>query len=46
MQLVTFGINRDKNLIVQFPIYIQPYTEPPLNTLSTRKSISSNFRPK
>ena len=27
MQLVTFGINRDKNLIVQFPILIQPYTQ-------------------
>ena len=27
MQLVTFGIDRDKNLIVQFPIFIQPYTQ-------------------
>ena len=26
MQLVTFGIDKDKNLIVQFPIFIQPYT--------------------
>ena len=30
MQLVTFGINKDKNLIVQFPIFIQPYTQQPL----------------
>ena len=30
MQLVTFGIGRDKNLIVQFPIFIQPYTQQPL----------------
>ena len=30
MQLVTFGIDRDKNLIVQFPIIIQPYTLQPL----------------
>ena len=30
MQLVTFGINRDKNLIVQFPVFIQPYTQLPL----------------
>ena len=30
MQLVTFGIDRDKNLIVQFPIFIQPYTQQPL----------------
>ena len=27
MQLVTFGIDKDKNLIVQFPICIQPYTQ-------------------
>ena len=30
MQLVTFGIDRDKNLIVQFPICIQQYTQQPL----------------
>ena len=30
MQLVTFAIDKDKNLIVQFPIYIQPYTQQPL----------------
>ena len=30
MQLVTFGIDEDKNLIVQFPIFIQPYTQQPL----------------
>ena len=30
MQLVTFGIARDKILIVQFPIFIQPYTQQPL----------------
>ena len=30
MQLVTVGINKDKNLIVQFPVFIQPYTQQPL----------------
>ena len=30
MQLVTFGIDRDKNLIVQFPVFMQPYTQQPL----------------
>ena len=30
MQLVTFGIDRDKNLIVHFPIFIQLYTQQPL----------------
>ena len=26
MQLGTFGINKDRNLIIQFPIFVQPYT--------------------
>ena len=30
MQLVTFGIDRDKNLVIQFPVFIQPYTQKPL----------------
>ena len=30
MKLVTFGIDNDKNLIVQFPLFIQPYTQQPL----------------
>ena len=30
MQLVTFGIDRDKNVIIQFPVFIQPYTQQPL----------------
>ena len=30
MQLVMFGIDKDKNLIAQFPICIQPYTQQPL----------------
>ena len=30
MQLVTFGIDKDRNLIVQFPVFFQPYTEQPL----------------
>ena len=27
MKLVTFGIDRKRNLIIQFPIFVQPYTE-------------------
>ena len=27
MKLVTFGIVRDRNLIIQFPVFIQPYTQ-------------------
>ena len=30
MQLVTFGIDRDTNLIIQFPVFVQPYTQKPL----------------
>ena len=30
MQLLTFGIGKDKNLIVQFPVSILPYTQQPL----------------
>ena len=30
MQSVIFGIDRDKNLIVQFPVFIQCYTKQPL----------------
>ena len=27
MKLVTFGINKDRNLIIQFPVFEQPYTQ-------------------
>ena len=30
MQLVIFGIDKNKNLIMQFPVFIQPYTQQPL----------------
>ena len=30
MQLVTFGIDRDMNLVIQFPVFIQPYNQKPL----------------
>ena len=30
MKLVTFHIDTDKNTIVQFPVFIQPYTQQPL----------------
>ena len=30
MQLVTFGIDKDMNLVIQFPVFIQPYTQRPL----------------
>ena len=30
MQLVTFGVDNDMNLIIQFPVFMQPYTQKPL----------------
>ena len=30
MKLVMFGIDRDRNLIIQFPVSVQPYTQKPL----------------
>ena len=30
MKLVIFGIDRDRKLIIQFPVFIQPYTQEPL----------------
>ena len=30
MQLVTFSIDKDMDLILQFPVFIQPYTQKPL----------------
>ena len=30
MQLVTVGIDKYMNLVIQFPVFIQPYTQKPL----------------
>ena len=30
MPLVNFGIDKDMNLVIQFPLFIQPYTQMPL----------------
>ena len=30
MKLVTFGIDQKRNLIIQFPIFVQPYMQKPL----------------
>ena len=30
MKLVTFGINKERNLVIQFPVFIKPYTHQPL----------------
>ena len=38
MQLVTFGIDKDINLVIQFLVFIQPYTQKPL-TLYQLKTV-------
>ena len=30
MKLVTVGIDKDRNLIIKFPVFVEPYTEQPL----------------
>ena len=30
MKLVMFGVDQDRKLIIQFPVFIQPYTQKPL----------------
>ena len=30
MKLVTFGIDKKRNLIIQFSVFVQPYTQQPL----------------
>ena len=30
MPLITFGIDKDMNLIIQFPVYVQSHTQKPL----------------
>ena len=30
IKLVTFGIDQKRNLIIQFPVFVQPYTQQPL----------------
>ena len=45
MQLVTFDMDKDKNLIIQFPVFIQPYTQQPL-ILYQLETTSPHNRPK
>ena len=45
MKLVTFGIDKKRNLIIHFPIFIKPYTQQ-LNFVSTGNSTSTGHRQK
>ena len=46
MHLVTFGIDKEMNLVIQFPVFIQLYIQKPLNPISIRDSSSTNTRHK
>ena len=39
--MVAFGIDRNRNLIIQFPIFMQLYTQQPLNIIPVGNSSSS-----
>ena len=41
MKLVTFGIDQDRNLIIQFPVFVQPYTQKPLTLYQIENNSSS-----
>ena len=45
MKLVTFGIDKERNLIIQFLLFIQPYMQQPL-ILYQIETTSSNHRSK
>ena len=44
MQLATFGIDKDRNLIIQSPIFVQPYILWPLILYQLENSTSSYLR--
>ena len=46
MKWVTFGTDRNKNLIIQFLVFVQPYTQQTVNVISTRSSSSTYSRQK
>ena len=44
MKLVTFGIDRKRNLIIQFPFFVQPYTQQPLTVTVPVPIIDKNTK--
>ena len=43
MPLITFGIDKDRNLIIQFPVFVQPYTQKAFSAISVRNFTHSYF---
>ena len=46
VKLVTFGVDRNRNLVIQFPVFIQPCTQQLDNTVSNRDNTISDHRSK
>ena len=44
MKLVMFGIDPDRNLIIQFPVFVQPYTQKLLTLYQIETNSSSDTR--
>ena len=44
MKLVTFDIDKERNLIIQLPVFIQPYIQQPLILYQIRDCTSSSHR--
>ena len=42
--LVTFGIDKDMNLVIQFPVFIQPYTQKTFDSIPIGDGSSSDSR--
>ena len=46
MQLVTFDNDKNRNLIIHFPLFIQPYTQQPFVLYQLETVPVPHFRPK
>ena len=44
MKLVMFGIDRNRNLIIQFPVFVQPYMQKPLTLYQIETIPSTDTR--
>ena len=42
MKLVPFGMDKKRNLIIHFPVFIQPYTQQPLILYQLESTITSH----
>ena len=43
MRLVTFGIDENRNLIIQFPVFVQPYMQKQLILYQIKRFLSQLY---